>query len=300
MQGQQSPKVPWRMWPTNLNFILPSTTWVSTVADIILGTRGRALRSGPTPAPQRQASREARNGSPLGRSCLASSSDPCSAQEWPPGAATVPGCVGLGFAQPDDSSISPWGGGPRGTGLWGSSPSHTWLTFWSRCHSWFGSNSGPAGKLLPGLWLKETWPDLDPTPGRTLNLQSPHPRGSRGLSLILLKEGKRPGRLALPPGAGGQPVPDHPGLGVERGGPIPLTGGGRCKCLLSERLREQRGQRGASASFVHASPEPGQRTLYPRGLRPWERPHPRLLTSDEQVLQGAQALGKSHCWPVFW
>lgn len=207
--------------------------------------------------------------------------------------------MGLGFAQPDHSSISPWGGGPRGTGLRGSSPSHTWLTFWSRCHSWFGCNSGPAGKLLPGLWLKETWPDLDPTPGRTLNLQSPHPRGSRGLSLILLKEGKRP-RALRPPSWSRGPTCSHPGLGVERGGPITLTSGGRCKCLLSERRREQRSQRRASASFVHASPEPGRRTLYLRGLRPWERPHPCLLTSVEQVLQGAQALEKSHCWPVFW
>lgn len=69
LQGRQSPEVPWRLWPTHLNLILPSTTWLSTLDDIILGTRGRAIRSGHTPAPQRQASREARNGSPLGRSC---------------------------------------------------------------------------------------------------------------------------------------------------------------------------------------------------------------------------------------
>ena len=79
-----------------------------------------------------------------------------------------------------------------GTRLTASSPSHTWLTFWSRHQSWFGSNSGPAGKLLPGLWLKETWPDLDPTHGKTLNLQSSHPRSSRVPNLILLNEGKRP------------------------------------------------------------------------------------------------------------
>lgn len=76
------------------------------------------------------------------------------------------------------------------SGLRSRSPSHTWLTFWSRPQSWFGSNSEPAGKPLPGPEVKETWPDLDPTPqGRTLNHLSPHPRGSIGLSL----KGKRPG-----------------------------------------------------------------------------------------------------------
>lgn len=39
----------------------------------------------------------------------------------------------------------------------------------------------PAGKPLPGSWVKETWPDLDPPRGRTLNLQSLLSSGHRGL-----------------------------------------------------------------------------------------------------------------------
>lgn len=48
--GKQSPKWPCRIWATHLNFILPSTTRLSTVADVILGTGGQAqVRGYPTP-----------------------------------------------------------------------------------------------------------------------------------------------------------------------------------------------------------------------------------------------------------
>lgn len=77
---------------THLNFILSSTTWLTTVADVILETKGQALRVGTTPRlPTSALQAEQEMGAPLGEAALACSSDPCSAQQWPLGVTTVPG-----------------------------------------------------------------------------------------------------------------------------------------------------------------------------------------------------------------
>lgn len=98
--------------PTHLNFILPSTTWLTTVADVILGTKGQALRWGTTPRlPTSALQGEQEMGAPLGEAALACSSDPCSAQERPPGVTTVPG-LGKAWHPPS----SPWGGAQEALG----------------------------------------------------------------------------------------------------------------------------------------------------------------------------------------
>lgn len=73
-------------WPAHLHFILPSTTWLSTIADVILGTRGQAV--GQELSPSHHSSPRQPALEPLG-DALACSSGPCSAREWPLGVATV-------------------------------------------------------------------------------------------------------------------------------------------------------------------------------------------------------------------
>lgn len=173
-------KVPCRVWATHLNLVLPSTTWLTTIADVILETEGQAVRSARPPGSPSQPSRGSNTCEPPWEKGL-----------WP--AAPAPAVpendhraspLSLGFAKPGDPRpplpypCSPGGGAPGGSGLRSSSPSHTWPNLWSRPQSWFGPSSEPAGKPLPGPEVRETWPDLDPTPGRTLNLLSPHPRAS--------------------------------------------------------------------------------------------------------------------------
>lgn len=164
---------PGACWPTHLNFILPSTAWLPTAADVILGTRGRVPRSGTSPRPHRSPPGEARTGSPFGRSLSVCSLTP-QCLRMATGRRHCPCWAGPGLCKARPSTSSP-GGRPQGAGLRARSPSRTWLTFWSRRQSWLGSNSGPAGKPPPGSEGKETWPDLDPTPGRTLSSRAPVP-----------------------------------------------------------------------------------------------------------------------------
>lgn len=83
----------------------------------------------------------------------------------------------------------------------------------------------------------------------------------------------------------------------ERGGLIPLTGGGGRKCLLGGRLREQRSRRKPPSHPLSMSPlyQGGQAsTSTGRGWRggPWDLPHPCLPTSDDEVLQGRPGIGE--------
>jgi hypothetical protein len=55
--------------PTHLNFILPSTTWLSTIADVILGTREQAVCQALPPKPTTSVPGATSQGSP-GRKVL--------------------------------------------------------------------------------------------------------------------------------------------------------------------------------------------------------------------------------------
>lgn len=59
-------------------------------------------------------------GAPLGEAALGWSYDPCSAQEWPPGATPSLAVLGLGFASLTVPHVT-WGGAPVGLGSW---PAH--------------------------------------------------------------------------------------------------------------------------------------------------------------------------------
>ena len=134
-------------------------------------------------------SREARNRSPLqGEAALAGGWAP----QCPGMTSRCRHCPGLYRARALQSLTIPHltlGRRTPGTGLMACSPSHTWLTFWSRHQSWFESNSAS--------WKATSWAlaegDLArprPTHGRTLHLQSPHPRGRP--EPYSPKDGKRP------------------------------------------------------------------------------------------------------------
>lgn len=63
--------------PTHLNFILPSSTWLPTVADVILETKAQALGWGALPqAPYFSSPGEQEMRAPLGEAALACCSDP--------------------------------------------------------------------------------------------------------------------------------------------------------------------------------------------------------------------------------
>lgn len=79
-------------WPAHLHFILPSTTWLSTIADVILGTRGQAV--GQELSPSHHSSPRQPALEPLG-DALACSSGLCSDWERLLGAATVLGLPSL-------------------------------------------------------------------------------------------------------------------------------------------------------------------------------------------------------------
>lgn len=195
-------------------------------------------------------------------------------------------------------SLLTTGRSTAGTGLRARSPSHTWLPFGSRHQSWFGSNSAPAGKLLPGSGVKATWTDLNPAPKQDPESPGPLPQGTQRPGP--LSQGGKEARALQPPFWNHRRTCSNPGPGFGgRGGLIPLTSGSGHKCLLSRRLRERRSQRRTPASFVHNSPVPGRLTLYTQAVRSWGMSHPCLLPLMTRSWRGAQALGKSHCWPVF-